>query len=367
MQHIGVALALLVAACPAAAQGWDRATPGPGPDANPYALWPEDQATRLRGLHQRFCGNLRLAQAGAPFPFADDAACMARQEALLARFCSPEGRSLSRTQSFCFAAVDRDMREGLGRIHAARDAADPRLAPMAQPLPDMPAPQTQFLPPAEIFRRNAPSIWLVRVASGIAGRSGSQGSAVAVSARHLLTNCHVVRRGAEITVHHRRVEHRARIVAMDLEGDRCILQTDADALRPISGMRPFGDLTVGERSYAIGAPAGLELTLSEGLVSARRVTPSGPVVQSTTPITNGSSGGGLFDGRGNLIGITTFGVGRNGNLNFSIPADHFWSVPLARAAPPAAPVAAAPAVTKPTTARGGIGANPAAEPSGPSE
>jgi hypothetical protein len=50
-------------------------------------------------------------------------------------------------------------------------------------------------------------------------------------------------------------------------------------------------------------------------------------VQTTAPISPGSSGGGLFDARGNLIGVTTLVlVGRehlNQSLNFAIPADRF--------------------------------------------
>lgn len=51
-------------------------------------------------------------------------------------------------------------------------------------------------------------------------------------------------------------------------------------------------------------------------------------MQTTAPISPGSSGGGLFDARGNLVGITTLVlVGRehmNQALNFAIPADAFW-------------------------------------------
>jgi len=51
-------------------------------------------------------------------------------------------------------------------------------------------------------------------------------------------------------------------------------------------------------------------------------------VQTTAPISPGSSGGGLFDARGNLIGVTTLAlVGRerlNQALNFAIPADTYF-------------------------------------------
>ena len=72
---------------------------------------------------------------------------------------------------------------------------------------------------------------------------------------------------------------------------------------------------VGENVFAIGAPEGLELTLSTGIISALR--DNNAVIQTTTEITHGSSGGPLFNMRGQVIGITTAGVGE-ANLNFAV-------------------------------------------------
>jgi S1-C subfamily serine protease len=48
-------------------------------------------------------------------------------------------------------------------------------------------------------------------------------------------------------------------------------------------------------------------------------------VQITAPVSEGSSGGGLFDDRGNLIGVTTFTVRDSQSLNFAIAASEFWN------------------------------------------
>jgi S1-C subfamily serine protease len=77
---------------------------------------------------------------------------------------------------------------------------------------------------------------------------------------------------------------------------------------------------VGQRVYAIGSPQGLELTLSEGLVSALRQTTNGSIIQTTAPISPGSSGGGLFNANGQLVGIVTFQSRTGQNLNFALPA-----------------------------------------------
>jgi endonuclease G len=81
----------------------------------------------------------------------------------------------------------------------------------------------------------------------------------------------------------------------------------------------------GEEVFAIGNPQGLEHTLSKGIISAVRA--NGKVLQTTTEITHGSSGGPLLNMDGEVVGITTAGLGE-ANLNFAIniqllPLDEF--------------------------------------------
>jgi serine protease Do len=72
---------------------------------------------------------------------------------------------------------------------------------------------------------------------------------------------------------------------------------------------------VGENVFAIGNPKGLDHTLSTGIVSALRQ--NNAIIQTTTEITHGSSGGPLFNMQGEVIGITTAGLGE-ANLNFAV-------------------------------------------------
>lgn len=80
-------------------------------------------------------------------------------------------------------------------------------------------------------------------------------------------------------------------------------------------------MRVGEKVFAIGAPAGLDKTLTEGIVSALRTENGVRLIQTTAPITYGSSGGALFDAEGNLIGMTIKGVQAGGNFNFALSMD----------------------------------------------
>ena len=327
-------------------QAWDRATPGPAP-ANAFAAWPVEQVERMRRAQLRFCANLRLTLRDG-FPFADDAACVGRQEALLDRLCTAEGVSRLRRGAACNAAVERDMREGLIRLRdgagglaapppPGRAAPPPALIQAGLPLPAQPTTtRGAEVSAAEVFNRAQGAVWVVLVASGQGERGGAQGSAVAIGPSHALTNCHVVTRGNTIVLQRGETRLRAALVQADTANDRCVVQAERPALQPIRGLRPSRELQVGERAYAIGAPHGLALTLTEGIVSAIRSQNGVALVQSTATVSFGSSGGGLFDSRGNLIGITTFGVGRQGGLNFSIAPDGFWQLPAARARPTAA-------------------------------
>jgi serine protease Do len=72
---------------------------------------------------------------------------------------------------------------------------------------------------------------------------------------------------------------------------------------------------IGDNVFAIGNPKGLESTLSTGIISSIRAKEN--LIQTTAEITNGSSGGPLFNWKGDVIGITSSGMGE-ANLNFAV-------------------------------------------------
>lgn len=114
----------------------------------------------------------------------------------------------------------------------------------------------------------------------------------------------------------------ARVTAANPDSDRCVL-TVSGTLPTWVKVRPYADVKVGEHAYTIGTPKGLELTLAEGIVSSKRSADGTRYIQTSAPISPGSSGGGLFDAQGNLIGITTFMLKDSQNLNFAIAAEEY--------------------------------------------
>jgi S1-C subfamily serine protease len=185
-----------------------------------------------------------------------------------------------------------------------------------------------LLSPAVIFKRVERSVFIVYATRSLADAKSRDimfGSAVAVAEHFLLTNCHVVKDRPVIRIMRDSVPMAATLVASDAKADRCLLQSEGPALVPIAGVRPFKDLAVGERVFAIGAPVGLEHTLTQGLISGLRNLDGRNLVQTDAPLSPGNSGGGLFDESGNLIGITTL-ASRAGiqNLNFAVAASDYW-------------------------------------------
>jgi len=114
------------------------------------------------------------------------------------------------------------------------------------------------------------------------------------------------------------------LYAADKRNDRCVLFSKTP-LPNFVGIRPYKTINVGEKVYTIGAPQGLSLTIAEGLLSSKREEGKRRMLQTSAPISQGSSGGGLFDSNGNLLGITTLMSVRGQNLNFAIPAEEYWS------------------------------------------
>jgi len=159
-----------------------------------------------------------------------------------------------------------------------------------------------------------------------AGKRNIIGSGVVLPSGDVATACHVVRNASSSVVKHNGKEYEAQIAHVDLDRDVCLLRLPI----PISPAIKFGAseiLKIGQRVYAVGAPKGLELTLSEGVVSSFRSVKEGRYIQTTAAVSPGSSGGGLFDEEGRLVGLVTFYFKDGQQLNFAVPVE--W-IPGAR-------------------------------------
>ena len=191
------------------------------------------------------------------------------------------------------------------------------------------SPTLSPLDPDVLFRQVAPSIVVIHTERVF---SQSQGSGVVIAPERVVTNAYVLERGIRVYVSQGEQVHRAFAVRTHPSEDLAELQVPG-LNAPAVATRSASTLKPGERVYAIGAPLSLELTISDGLVSGLRRDAGGVIIQTSAAVSSGSSGGGLFDQMGRLVGITTFKLRGGENVNFALPTDWFESmVPTGRAA-----------------------------------
>lgn len=181
------------------------------------------------------------------------------------------------------------------------------------------------LKPSQIFATDSPSIVVV-LAYGEDGKAIAQGSGVVIPKDAVVSNCHVIEKANAASVLYQGKRFAATLRYMDVERDLCSF-TVKGLSAPAVQMGSTSQVQVGDAAYAIGAPEGLDLTLSGGLISSLRKIPAGTVLQMTTPISPGSSGGGLFDGQGRLIGITSYYMSKGEQLNFALPVEWVRELP----------------------------------------
>ncbi len=181
------------------------------------------------------------------------------------------------------------------------------------------------LEPDKLFEKVSRSVVLV-LNQGERGLQAT-GSGVVVGPQRIVTNCHVLRRAKQVEVKLGNARYGTQLLYPDVERDLCMLEVK-DLAAPALDIAPLTGVRVGQKVYAVGAPRGLELTLSDGLVSSiRTVKGNDQLIQTSAPISHGSSGGGLFDEGGRLVGITSGVIEAGQNLNFAVPAEYIRELP----------------------------------------
>ena len=142
----------------------------------------------------------------------------------------------------------------------------------------------------------------------------------------ILTNAHVVRDAKEVTVKlSDKREYKAKVLGADPATDIAVLKIDAKNLPTVR----LGDATrleVGDPVLAIGSPFGFEETATAGIVSAKGRSLPGdsyvPFIQTDAAVNPGNSGGPLFNGSGEVVGINAQIYSQSGGyqgLAFAIP------------------------------------------------
>jgi serine protease Do len=170
------------------------------------------------------------------------------------------------------------------------------------------------------------------------GRSSGSGAIISPDG-HIVTNHHVAGRATRITVRLAdRQEVRATLVGTDALSDLAVLKIDRSDLRDPSAVLPFarfGDsstLKVGDVVLAMGSPAGVSQSVTQGIVAnTEMISPGGAMrldgeavgelvrwIGHDAVIYPGNSGGPLVNLRGEIVGINEVGIG---SLGGAIPSN----------------------------------------------
>ena len=152
----------------------------------------------------------------------------------------------------------------------------------------------------------------------------------------IITNNHVVEGASEITVrlHGSKKTYKAKVVARAPDFDLALIRAEGVPASEIKAL-PLGDssqLDVGLKAIAMGAPFGLDFSVSEGIISSlERQVPVGTkgvnqnVIQTDAAINPGNSGGPLLNSAGQVIGVNTQiltgGIGQSAGVGFAIPVN----------------------------------------------
>ena len=144
----------------------------------------------------------------------------------------------------------------------------------------------------------------------------------------ILTNSHVILRGAKVTVTLADGrEFEAKLVGADADSDLAVLRISAGEPLPTAPLGTSSDLLIGETVIAIGNPFGLSHTVTTGVVSATGRSLQGEdrtytdYVQTDASINPGNSGGPLSNIRGEVIGVNAAIYGKAQGIGFAIPID----------------------------------------------
>lgn len=165
-----------------------------------------------------------------------------------------------------------------------------------------------------------------------------QGSGVRLRSGWIATNYHVVEGSASVRVLGLGEASPARVARCNEADDLCLLRLRSTEKDWPSGVRLAGPTTPGETVYALGAPEGIPSVISQGLLSGLREVKGSPRLVTSAPLSAGSSGGGLFDARGRLVGITTAQVADGQDLNLAVPASQVAALVAQRRLAGPAPV-----------------------------
>jgi 2-alkenal reductase len=207
-------------------------------------------------------------------------------------------------------------------------------------------------PAVAVYQQNGGSVVNITSIAVVTNRFGQQqqpqgiGSGFFIDTDgRIVTNNHVVQDADQLAVTLQdKTTIQAKLLGRDPDNDLAVIQVDpnatdsdgravGDRIKPVT-LGDSDQVIIGETAVAIGSPLGLQQTVTEGIVSARRnpgeeaAGPGNPLdllggaIQTDAAINPGNSGGPLFNAAGQVIGVNSAILSQSGGnegVGFAIP------------------------------------------------
>jgi len=250
----------------------------------------------------------------------------------------------------CATAGQTQPTQPTAQTSAPPRAAQPQVVPVRLALAAQPAADQNAA--VSVYQQNGASVVNITSIAIVPSRQGpvmqpqGVGSGFIVDADgRIVTNNHVVQDANQLAVTFQdKMTAPATLVGRDPDNDLAVIQVDPngsdeqgnalrDRLKPVT-LADSNQVVIGQTAVAVGSPLGLQQTVTEGIVSARR-TPGeasesaaaqldllGGAIQTDAAINPGNSGGPLFNAAGQVIGVNSAILSQSGGnegIGFAIP------------------------------------------------
>jgi S1-C subfamily serine protease len=177
--------------------------------------------------------------------------------------------------------------------------------------------------PSEISREQSKAVVIIEALDERGSLMGQGSGFIATPQGAVVTNLHVVQGAASLRVKlpGGDVYKTSDLVDVDDAKDIAIVKIKGFKL-PVVTLGDSDKAETGEAVVAISSPEGLVNSISTGVISGVRRFDTHRVFQISAPISQGSSGGALFNSSGEVIGIITYLLKSGQNINFAVPINY---------------------------------------------
>jgi serine protease Do len=170
---------------------------------------------------------------------------------------------------------------------------------------------------AEIVAHTRPAVVVIETDTGLASGFVIKPDGIIVTNHHVVANA----KAMVVKFPSGEVYRNVYLLSSDPIDDLAFLKIEAVDLPTIT-LGNSNDVQVGEEVLLVGAPKGLEQTVSNGLISGIRLDEGVRVLQTSAAASPGSSGGPLLNRSGEAVGVMSFKLVNGENLNFAIPINY---------------------------------------------